>query len=374
MGRGGATFGVMSNSVAGQTGPVRSVWVAGALALVLGPVGLLMVSPLGAVVTAALQVALGGLITVLALLEPGVSSVGGVLGVFGQYWWAFLLPHGLGVVWAVLTTDGRNLRSHGAEAAVLPEAIHDLGPTAVLGVLWTSAPAVLGTLLLVKLGMVSEWLKDVGPWGWAIYVVVFMVSAGIGFLPTYGQSFLGGWTFGFALGFPGAMLGFVGGSVVGYVIARSVAQDRVQDVLAKNPKAKAVRDALIGRGFWKTLGIVTLIRLPPNSPFALTNLVLTSAGVGLLPYVIGTAIGMAPRTAIAVYLAASFGEPGKSIADLMRNQPWWTVALGIGAAVLVLGVIGAIANKALAQVTSGGAGGGAGDVAVKPAAKEDEAR
>jgi uncharacterized membrane protein YdjX (TVP38/TMEM64 family) len=328
------------------------VWVAGVLALLLGPVGLLYAAPLGAVVTAALQVTIGSLMTLLSLLKPaGEAAEGGALSVFAAYWWAFLLPHGLGVVWAVLAADAKNLRLRGPAAAVLPQAIHDLGPTAVLGALWTSAPAVLGTLLLVYLGDVSEWLKAAGPWGWLIYVAVFVVSAGIGFLPTYGQSFLGGWTFGFALGFPGAMLGFVGGSVIGFLISRSVAKHKVQDVLEKNPKAKAVRDALIGQGFWKTLGIVTLIRVPPNSPFALTNLVLTSSGVGLLPYVIGTAIGMAPRTGIAVYIAAHFGEPGKSIGDLLKNQPWWTVALGIAAAALVLGVIGAIANKALAEVT-----------------------
>ncbi len=91
-----------------------------------------------------------------------------------------------------------------------------LGPTAVLGALWTASPAILGTVLLVYLGPVSEWLRSLGAWGLAVYAAVFIVSAGVGFLPTYGQSFLGGWTFGFATGFPGDMVGFVGGSVLGH--------------------------------------------------------------------------------------------------------------------------------------------------------------
>ncbi|MBX3358655.1 MAG: TVP38/TMEM64 family protein [Phycisphaeraceae bacterium] len=227
-----------------------------------------------------------------------------------------------------------------------------LGPTAILGALWTASPAILGTMLLVYLGPISEWLRDLGEWGLAVYAAVFVVSAGVGFLPTYGQSFLGGWTFGFATGFPGAMVGFVGGSVIGHLIAKTVSRHKVLDLLESNPKAKAVRDALIGRGFWKTLGIVTLIRVPPNSPFALTNLVLASTGVGMVPYILGTAIGMAPRTAIAVYFAAIARSGGaRDIAQLIEETPWWLTIAGIATFVIVLAVIARIANKAIEHVT-----------------------
>lgn len=233
-----------------------------------------------------------------------------------------------------------------------------LGPTAVLGVLWSASPAVLGILLVWYLGPISEWLDSHGVAGWFLYVVVFMFSAGIGFLPTYGQSILGGWTFKFAAGFPGAMLGFVGGSIIGYYIAKSVSRHRVEAALEANPKAKAVRQALIGRGFWKTFGLVTLIRIPPNSPFALTNLVLASSGVRLLPYILGTAIGMAPRTGIAVFVAyfARFESdpPKRDIQELLKETPWWMTAASIGLMMAVLMLIGWMANRAIARVTGTG--------------------
>lgn len=230
--------------------------------------------------------------------------------------------------------------------------VKQLGGTAVLGVVWSASPAVLGILLLANLGIVGDLLTENIVLGWVVYVGLFVVSAGVGFLPTYGQSVLGGWVFGFLFGFPGAMLGFVGGSVVGYAIARRVSRDKVTGVLESNEKARTIRDALIGHGTWRTFWIVTLIRVPPNSPFALTNLVLASAGVKLLPYVLGTALGMAPRTAIAVAFAAVGRMTGaRDIQELIEDQPWYALPLGIAAFAVMLGIIGFVANRAIAGVT-----------------------
>ncbi len=227
-----------------------------------------------------------------------------------------------------------------------------LGPTAILGALWTIFPAALGLTLLGYLGPVSDWLQSLGGWGWAAYAAVFIVSAGIGFLPTYGQSFLGGWTFGFWFGFAGAMVGFVGGSVVGYVISRFVSKERIETALREHPRGQAVRDALLRHGFWRAALIIGVIRLPPNSPFALTNLVLASSGAKLGPYVLGTAIGMAPRTAIAVWIAAAGASTGAAnLKELVLDQPRWMIFGGIAAVVIALAIVGAIGKRALASVT-----------------------
>lgn len=231
-----------------------------------------------------------------------------------------------------------------------------LGPTAILGALWTIFPAVLGITLLVGfLGTVSDWLQSLGAWGWCVYALVFVIAAGVGLLPTLGQSVLGGWTFGFVTGFAGAMIGFVGGSMVGYIISRSVSKERIEQALREHPRAQVVRDALLRHGFWRSVLIIGLIRLPPNSPFALTNLVLASSGAKPLPYLIGTALGMAPRTAITVWLAAAAAATGAAnLKELVLNQPLWLL-IGSGVAfVIALAVIGAIGKKALDSVTQPG--------------------
>ncbi len=240
-----------------------------------------------------------------------------------------------------------------AKLAAFAAALKRLGPAAYLGFAWAASPAILGSILFVYLPTVAEYLDSLGPWAWPLYVAFFILSAGVGFLPTYGQSFLGGWAFGFAGGFPGAMLGFVGGSVIGYFISQRVSRERVEAELSRTPRAKQIRDALVGRGFLRTTLIVSLIRVPPNAPFAVTNLVLASSGIGLGPYIIGTALGMAPRTALAVFFAAqAHTEGAKNILDILQNRPWWEVFVAIGIFVVVLATIGAIANRAVSHVTS----------------------
>ncbi len=246
-----------------------------------------------------------------------------------------------------------------------------LGPAGVLGLFWTFLPAVCGVLLLANIGILSEWLEINPTLGLAGYVAVFILSAGLGFLPTYSQAILGGWVFGLALGFPAALAGFAGGSMIGYVVARTVSKDRVEKEIAAHAKWSAVRDALIGGGFWKTLGIVTLVRLPPNSPFALTNLVLSSSGTRPLPYLLGTVIGLSPRTIAAVAMAAAAAGTGAE--DLQefiaesRGSVWVIVAMVVSL-VIVLGVIGKIAERALARVTNGVGRNGAGIVTAEAAA------
>jgi len=229
-----------------------------------------------------------------------------------------------------------------------------LGPTGALGVLWAILPGIAGFYLLSQIGPVSDWLNHRESLGLLVYVAAFVTTAGLGLLPTYAQAVLGGWVFGFALGFPAALIGFTGASLLGYAVSRLVSRDRVEQVIAENLKAAAVRNALVGRGFWRTLGVVTLLRIPPNSPFSITNLVMAASGVRLLPYTLGTLIGMAPRTAVAAFFAAQAGLQARDIQQFVTKGPGAIVFItGVILLVIVLGIIGLIANKAIDRVVGG---------------------
>lgn len=233
--------------------------------------------------------------------------------------------------------------------------VRRLGPAAVLGAVWLFAPAIGGVVLLFNMKPASEWLnahQEIGP---LIYVAIFIVTAGFGFLPTYAQAVLGGFAFGW-WGVPAALAGFAGASCIGRLIATSVSGDRVEQEINRNRKAMAVREALIGHGFWKALGMVTLVRIPPNSPFALTNGVLSTTGVGWVPYVIGTALGMLPRTAAAVYIGMQVQDWSSGV-----PKPKWMLIAGIVLTVIAIIVIGTIANKAIHKVTGGSNGESAKD-------------
>lgn len=227
-----------------------------------------------------------------------------------------------------------------------------LGPAAILAGAWIVLPAIGGFILLASLGPVGTWLKDHGPLGYLIYVAVFITSAGIGILPTYSQAVLAGWAFGPLIGTALALAGFVGASILGYAIARPTARHRVEAELSRHPKWSLVRDILLRGDRLKSLGIVTLIRIPPNSPFSVTNLVLASTGVPLWIYVTGTAVGMLPRTAVIVYLASRIGAELND--DTIKEaKPFWVIIVSIALVVVIFGVLQAIVNQALERIGRG---------------------
>ena len=232
--------------------------------------------------------------------------------------------------------------------------IKSLGPAGILAALWLIAPAGLGFALLAYLGPVSDWLLSMGSWAPVLFALIFAATSGLGLLPTYAQAVLGGWVFGIAIGLPAALVGFVGGSLIGWCIARLVSRRRVEDAIERHAQSRVIRTALVGHGFWRTLGIVTLVRIPPNSPFALTNLAMAACGVRLPAYLLGTAIGMTPRTAVLIALAAAGSASGaKDLQEFIGDGPgFWVFAGGIAAMIVVLAVIASIAKKALAKVAN----------------------
>jgi uncharacterized membrane protein YdjX (TVP38/TMEM64 family) len=114
-------------------------------------------------------------------------------------------------------------------------------------------------------------------------------------------------------------------------------------VINSHPKARAVYSALLGAGYWKALLTITLIRLPPNSPFAMTNLALAATRVPFSAYVLGALIGMTPRTAAMIYI----GSQLKDLSD--TGAPWWYFWAGLFLALVVLGVIGHVVNQAVSK-------------------------
>ncbi len=221
-----------------------------------------------------------------------------------------------------------------------------LGPAGPLAIIAATLPAIGGFALLGTLTIVGPWLRSHQEAGVALYVVGFAVLAGLAILPTYAQAILGGWAFKFAVGFPAALAGFVGGSLIGYFIARRATGDRVVGIINEKPKWRAVYEALLHSGFWRTLLIIALVRVPLNSPFAITNLVMAATRVPLSAYFIGTLVGMAPRTAAAVWIAANLQELTVS----GTKQPWMWIA-SIVVTVIVVIIVGVIANHAVARVT-----------------------
>ncbi|MBM4052633.1 MAG: TVP38/TMEM64 family protein [Planctomycetes bacterium] len=219
-----------------------------------------------------------------------------------------------------------------------------------LAFVWVTMPPLIGFKLLANIGAVGEWLKEDPSRGIPAYILIFAISSGLGILPTYAQAILGGWVFGLALGAPAAIAGCVGGALLGWCFSRLVSGRGIEAWLDAKPKAHAIRSALVGTHQLRLMWLVALLRLPPNSPFAIANLAMASTGVRLLPFIAGTAIGMMPRTIAAAGIAAAGAATGADdIQALIKDQGWLWFGIGIVALVAAFAVISQVAKRALKQ-------------------------
>jgi len=219
----------------------------------------------------------------------------------------------------------------GASTGQVVRGLRELGPVVgALAVMSLTLPGILGTVVLFGSAFGPERLQEffdgLGAPGPAIVAILFAVTTGSAIFPTYALSFACGAAFaGFAVGGTVAMVGVVGGAMVGYFWGTVLARKRVMAVIDRHERASLVRHALLDRSLSDELLAVGLIRFPPNSPFALTNLVMSSSGVRVLPYLVGTAIGIAPRTLFAVWLGTQVGD----LAEAQTAGGRWRIVVGV---------------------------------------------
>lgn len=218
------------------------------------------------------------------------------------------------------------------------------GPVAIVLSFW---PPLGGLLLLTTLTTLGPWLREHAALGLLIYFLGASLLVGFSFLPTFSCAILAGWAFGFTIGWSITMVTLTVGSLIAYALGRWIARDRVVALIAEKPRWNAVNRALLGEKSGRTLLVVTLLRIPPASPFALANFVLAAARVPLWDYTLGTFIGIAPRTAAAAFAAAGLEQ--LRFKNVSEN---WTVVAGIIATVVVCVVLGMLANRALRAISA----------------------
>ena len=242
-------------------------------------------------------------------------------------------------------------RREPSDANGKPATDRRLLASGLLGVLWSSLPAIAGIYILVDLEDIAGFLRQDPTHGFWAYVAVFAITAGLGLLPTYSQAFLGGWVFGTQWGLVGAVMGFTGGAAIGYLLARVVTGDSVDRWIDRHPRGRVIRDSLARGSKLRTFLIVTLLRLP-NSPFAMTNYALSATRVPFWIVMLATPIGMTPRTAIVCFLAASAVSDGaENIKQAIKENPPWAVFVAIVSTVAAIAIMGHLANRALSTLT-----------------------
>ena len=217
-----------------------------------------------------------------------------------------------------------------------------------LGVLWITLPPLMGFWLLGELGNVGDWLKSHPDYGLLIFIGVFALTSGFGLLPTYAQAILGGWVFGLTIGTAAAMCGLLGGAAIGLFFARIVSGASIKALIDNNPRGRVIRNALVESSQRRTFLLILLLRLPPNSPFAIANLAMGASGVRALPLLGATVLGMFPRTLVTCGAAAAAAKTGaRDFQQLFAETGWGWIAVGFCSFIIALLIIRVISIRAL---------------------------
>jgi uncharacterized membrane protein YdjX (TVP38/TMEM64 family) len=214
-------------------------------------------------------------------------------------------------------------------------AVAGLGAAGPLFVVASVGPLLGATALAASAG---AWLPllaaDVG--SAAAFVVLGVLAAAACALPTHATSLVAGFVFGHVAGAGLALL------VIGYLLLGRLAGGALRASVLAAPKARAVHDALLGRGEARAGWLIALLRLSPLLPFAATNLLLAALGVRLGTFFCATIVGNTPRAVAMALVGAEL-----QAFDLAAGPGQGWRALAIAASLLVVVAVARIARRAL---------------------------
>lgn len=218
-----------------------------------------------------------------------------------------------------------------------------LGPL----LLFTILGPGLGVLVLLSSNHLwLEPLREMGPFNILIFFLATTLLTGLSLIPTHATSLIAGMLFGTTLGPVMALGSVISAALFGFSIMKKVISPNLLDQLMSNPKAEKIHDELFKKSTQKTTLIIILLRLSPLMPFAASNLVFSACRTPLVSFLLGSAIGLAPR----VILVALAGV-GLSKLDLSQSKDQTIAIIGLIATVLAVALISRIVKMALKSET-----------------------
>lgn len=224
--------------------------------------------------------------------------------------------------------------------------LRDLGRLAPMALVTAFLPMVGSSALLVLGYPIGHWMQANPVLGAATFVVGTFFFCGLALLPTNLIGILAGWAFGFWIGLFLLITGVVGSATISYFINLRLTGETLTALTRRNARAEAIHRALINEGFLRTTSVITLIRMSVVMPFAFSNFFFAAARVPVPSFVLGTFLGMLPRSGAMVLIGA-----GLSVLTFDNFNDVWFLAAGIPATIIVIIIIGVISRRALDRLT-----------------------
>ena len=210
----------------------------------------------------------------------------------------------------------------------------------VVGALALVALAALWFLLPVRewIEGFRGWIEGFGALGIVVFAALYTVVALV-LGPAWALTLVAGLVWGLA-GVPIALGSATLAATVAFLIGRHLARERVTGLVERDDRLAALKRAVDREG-WRVVG---LMRLSPVFPFGLQNYLFGVTGIPLVPFALASFVGMAPGTALYVYIG-SLGSAGGEGAGPLR---WALLVAGLAATAAVVWLVTRRAKAELA--------------------------
>lgn len=249
-------------------------------------------------------------------------------------------------------TDEESVSSADSEEGELLSGDAALKGSIVAGVLLIGAVGGFGAVSYLYREQIndfliqfSDFIEGYGAAGYALFVAVY---AGLEILaiPAIPLTMSAGLLFGTLTGTIIVSISGTIAATAAFLIARYLARDRILKLAEGNKKFLAIDKAIGENGF----RIVTLLRLSPLLPFSLGNYLYGLTSVKLVPYILGSWLGMLPGT----WAYVSAGAVGRVIIQQEAenglnggSEQLWTVGAGLLVTVFAATYVTRLAKDAI---------------------------
>ncbi|CAM6048826.1 unnamed protein product [Sphagnum compactum] len=192
----------------------------------------------------------------------------------------------------------------------------------------------------------SDFLEGYGSARYVLFVLGYAGLELVLAIPAVPLTMSAGLLFGTLYG---TMLLHIRHATVSFLIARYLARDRILAMVKDNKKFLAIDKAIDKDGF----RVVTLLRLSPLLPFSIGNYLYGLTSVKLLPYVLGSWLGLLPGTWAYVRAGATGRASIKQVSEAIfpgDPQQYWTVGIGLVATVVAASYVSRLAKDVIKEI------------------------
>eukprot|EP00270_Netrium_digitus_P012902 TRINITY_DN4242_c0_g1_i1.p1 TRINITY_DN4242_c0_g1~~TRINITY_DN4242_c0_g1_i1.p1 ORF type:complete len:366 (+),score=50.44 TRINITY_DN4242_c0_g1_i1:184-1281(+) len=193
----------------------------------------------------------------------------------------------------------------------------------------------------------SDYIEGSGPAGYLLFLFGYAALEVLA-IPAIPITMSAGLLFGPLVGTALVSTSGTIAATVAFLISRYVARDKILKMVEDNPKFLAI-DRAIGENSFR---VVTVLRLSPLLPFSLGNYVYGLTSVKLVPYILGSWLGMLPGT-YAYVAAGSLGRTllqAQGVEEGLQDSSAWTLAFGLVATLAAAAYVTNLAKNAVKDI------------------------